>query len=863
MAPAGADRPGAPAADDRALGPVLLCPMPAKTESSTTGDLALPVLDRPRRIRRSRIGPWRAGVLIAVQIAIIIHIVQWYVSGYSLGAVEPSETMYTLEQGRLTAGAVFLGLTILSVLIVGRYMCGWLCHIVMLQDFCGWLMGKAGIRPRPFRSRLLVFVPLILGLYMFVWPSFKRFVLQPAVEAAGLDWPGWLRRVEPFYGIKNELFVDDLWAHMPTWSVAIPFLLVCGFATVYFLGSKAYCTYACPYGGIFGVLDPVAPLRVRVDHDKCKGCAHCTAACTSNVRVHEEIRDYGMVVDPGCLKTMDCISVCPNDALSIAPGRPACGAKVRDEARDAHAKAVARRESRYDLTWPGEIAAGVVFFVLFFSTRGMFDRVPMLMAGGLAAVGTGLSVLLWKMLTGPNARIHGLTLRHKGRFRPAGVVFTLLMLVGWAFAAWGGAGNFSRWRAETLHAGIGIPIDAILRTEFTPGGKDVRRARAAIAWYARADSPRRGGVGWSLTPDDKVRLAYLRTLLGETDRAVALLRDVVEHGNPTDSLVFQMLNLHGRAAAEKTKDGIDGRPILEATEEQVEMMKDILRVHPALHGVRLRLSQLLWNMGRYDPGVWDVDDESLASDPDFLLKKGQMLAIQRDRAGMNGILDKVLEADPEKPATLLSAAQLAFSLGRGDDAGRLIDKAIEANPDAANLLQASRIYGSAGRLAEAKSLVDRAVDASGARRPSTKFEIGKLLLAHGEADRAVPLMLDAAGSYGHDPWQRLGVAFALTQIGFDAEQDRLRDRGLEMFAELVREEPDEPIFRHDYAGWLFRAGRKDEAAEQIIRAAELAPASVILAERAAQLLRLAGLEDEAVRWDGIAESRKASSGNGP
>lgn len=837
--------------------------MAAHRHTTPSGDISLKVIDKPRRVRRSRVGPWRAGVLIAVQVAIVIHIVQWYLTGHSLGAVEPSEAMYTLEQGRLTAGAVFLGLTILSVLLVGRYMCGWLCHIVMLQDFCGWLMGKAGIRPRPFRSRLLVFVPLILGLYMFAWPSFKRFVLQPAVEAAGLDWPGWLRRVEPFYGIKNELFVDDLWAHMPTWYVAVPFLLVCGFATVYFLGSKAFCTYACPYGGVFGVLDPIAPFRVRVDHDKCKGCAHCTAACTSNVRVHEEIRDYGMVVDAGCLKTMDCISVCPNDALSIAPGRPAYGAKVRGEAKDAHAKSVARRRSRYDLTWPGEIAAGVVFFVLFFSTRGMFDRVPMLMAGGLAAVGTGLSVLLWKMLTGPNARIHGITLRRKGRLRPAGVVFALVMLLGWVFVAWGGAGNFSRWRADSLHASIGIPIDAVLRPEFAPGASDVRRARASIAWFARADSPSRGGLGWSLTPDDKVRLAYLHTLLGETDRAVALLRDVVEHGNPTDSLVFQLLNLHARAASEKTKNGIDGRPILEATEEQIAMMRDILRAHPALHGVRLRLAQLLWNTGRYDPGVWDVEDPSLATDPDFLLSKGQLLALQRDFAGLNGVLDAVIEAEPQKPDTLLSAAQLAFNLDRGGDADRLIDRAVEIGGDAATLLRASRIYGSAGKLDKAKSLAERAAGARGAARPGTAFEIGTLLLAHGETERGAALMFGAAEKLEHDPWQRLGVAFALTQVGFDKQQDRLIERGLSMFSKLVDRYPDEPVFRHDYAGWLFQAGRKDEAVSQIVKAAELAPHNALLADRAAQLLGLVGQASEADRWRQIAADRRASSGSEP
>ena len=827
--------------------------------TNTPSSVPLPVLESPARMKRTRIGPWRAGVLVAVHVVMVIHVVQWLVMGTTLAPIEPSESMQTLENGLLNTGAIFFGLAVIATVVFGRYVCGWLCHIVALQDFCYWLMGKAGVRPKPFRSRLLVFVPLVLGVYMFIWPSFKRFVLQPLAESGGIDWPWWLRRVEPIYGVRDELFVEDFWATFPEWYVAVPFLLICGFATVYFLGAKAFCTYACPYGGIFGLVEPVAPVRVRVDHDKCRGCAHCTAACTSNVRVHEEIKAHGMVVDPGCMKTMDCISVCPNDALSIAPGRPALGAGVRAEAGDARETARARRASRYDLTWPGEIAAAIVFFVLFVATRGMLDQVPMLMAGGLAAVGTGLSVLLWRVLAGPNARIHRLTLKLKGKIRPAGAVFVLLMLAGWAVTLWGGAGNFARWRAETLHAGVGVPVDAVLRREFAPSGETEARARAAIGWYARAEGFGSGGFGWALNPSDKVSLAYLHTVLGETDRAVALLRDVVERGNPTDALVFQLLNLHGQIAREQSEISGDQAVINRATDEQIEMMRDALERHPELHGVRLRLAQLLRNTGRPDDGVWEIDDPEIAGDPALLLSKGQILAMRGDREGMNEILDKVIEAEPRAPDTLFSASQLANNLGRSGESRELVDRAVEIENDAPTLLRASRIAGSAGRLEDARALAERAATASGAGRPGVGFEIGKLLLAHGQSERGKAMMLDAAERLEHDPWQTLGVAFALTQIGTQGGHPDLAERGLGMFETLVGEHPDEPIFRHDYAGWLFNAGRRDEAIEHIVAAAELAPRSVVLADRASQLLSMMDRPDEAERWRLEAESRREAA----
>src|SRR5262245_29686219 len=141
----------------------------------------LPVLspDAPahdaRHIRRSRSSRWRVAVLIAVHVLFAIHLGLWFLSGMRAGVretlspVEPSESMYSLEGGLLNAGFIFFILALTSTLLFGRFFCGWGCHIVALQDFCGWLMKKCGIHPKPFRSRLLVFVPLIVALYMFVW----------------------------------------------------------------------------------------------------------------------------------------------------------------------------------------------------------------------------------------------------------------------------------------------------------------------------------------------------------------------------------------------------------------------------------------------------------------------------------------------------------------------------------------------------------------------------------------------------------------------------------------------------------------------------------------------------------------------
>src|SRR5690606_5671667 len=126
------------------------------------------------------------------------RIVHWQMTGSAISPVEPSESMQTLELGIINAGFIFFLSAILLTLVFGRFVCGWACHIVALQDACGWIMKKFGIRPSPFRSRLLVFVPLGLALYMFVWPTFKRFALVPALDRVAPAAADFIGRPAPF-----------------------------------------------------------------------------------------------------------------------------------------------------------------------------------------------------------------------------------------------------------------------------------------------------------------------------------------------------------------------------------------------------------------------------------------------------------------------------------------------------------------------------------------------------------------------------------------------------------------------------------------------------------------------------------------
>jgi len=443
-------------------------------------------------------GKWRAAALIAVYLLMIGHFVQWRLAGKTVTPIEPSESMETLRTGAINAGAIFFAVALLATLIFGRFVCGWACHIVALQDLCGWVLKKAGLRPRPFRSRLLVFVPLIAALYMFVWPTAVRM------------WFGLPRPSTTWH-----IITGDFWATFPGPVIGALTFIICGFAIVWFLGNKGFCTYACPYGGFFSVLDKVSPLRIRVT-DACNHCGHCSSVCTSNVRVAEEVKLYGTVVNPGCMKCMDCVSVCPNDALYVGWGRPGLLAPVRTTATADNASrgrrsgprrgalptggTELRKPLRYDGTWPEELAMALVFVATFLSLRGLYDHVPFLFSLGLAAITAFAALKAWQLVTRQNLTLHTIAMKRAGRITRGGRAYAASVLIWGAFVAHSGFVQFHRWRGDRAFYGT------------TLFGKTAGATPALTGW------PITGSIETAILPEERVAIELARGHLSKADR---------------------------------------------------------------------------------------------------------------------------------------------------------------------------------------------------------------------------------------------------------------------------------------------------------------------------------------------------------
>jgi polyferredoxin len=508
--------------------------------TSRTKDVSLPV--RPgslvaKRVQRGRIGRLRFTVLTIVQVLLVLHVVLWLINGSTLKPIEPSEAKDFGQQGVINVGFIFFAIALLSTLLLGRWFCGWGCHVLLLQDGCGWVMRKLGIRPTAFRSRLLIYVPFLLALYLFIWPAVFWWGLVPLDKSLeqrlGSDHAvvSTTRAAFGFLGVplaqaqprpldvQWQLTTERFWDTFPGWAIGVPFLLICGFGTVYFLGNKGYCTYGCPYGGFFAPLDEFAPARIVVS-DACQGCGHCTAVCTSNVRVHEEVRDYGMVIDPGCMKTLDCVHACPNEALSFKFARPAAFVSKHQKAQ---AKAKRKVKHSHALSLGQELFVAAVFIISFCGSYSVYGpgRFPLLMASGIAGC---VTFIIWKatrLLLESNVRFHKFQLRRNGRIRVGGWAMLLLAMLCGALVVHGCVIRGAFIIGHRHNTKVVVPIqEVIARNPITLDDEMAHHARRAIAMFDFVSPLTEQGIGLSRHQEIDRRRFLLHACLHEYEPAL-------------------------------------------------------------------------------------------------------------------------------------------------------------------------------------------------------------------------------------------------------------------------------------------------------------------------------------------------------
>jgi len=275
------------------------------------------------------------------------------------------------------------------------------------------------------------------------------------------------------------------------------------------------------------------------------------------------------------MKCMDCVSICPNDALSFGWARPAI---LKGPAKNERPPRV------YDLTWKGELVMAGVFAASFFAWRGLYGQIPMLMAGGVAACLTFVFWKLWRLVPDRNVRIIGVQLKRAGKLETGGIVFAALGLLVAALTAHSMLIRYHRWRGDLVDSRVTVSRQVAFSGDVHAVPREMKElAGRAIAHYDRAASWRRGGLGLAETPANDIRAAWLHVVRGDAGQSVDALRRVIWREGPADNWcadLARVMVLQGQRR------------------EAIAYLEETLAVEPKFDQVRDQLGRMLFEDGR-------------------------------------------------------------------------------------------------------------------------------------------------------------------------------------------------------------------------------------------------------------------------
>ena len=205
------------------------------------------------------------------------------------------------------------GFLLLFGALFGRLVCGWLCPFGLVQDLLYKIPFVKKLRRLPGDRWLKYLKYVILAGFVIVLPL-------TVLDIVGQGPPWFCKYICPsgtlFAGIPLIASNPPLRAALGwlfTWKAAILAALLLLSLLVY----RPFCRYLCPLGAIYGLFNPAALYRFRIDKEKCTGCGACQKACKLDIPIHQTPNS------PECIRCGDCRRACPHGAICTANRRAA------------------------------------------------------------------------------------------------------------------------------------------------------------------------------------------------------------------------------------------------------------------------------------------------------------------------------------------------------------------------------------------------------------------------------------------------------------------------------------------------------------------------------------------------------------
>lgn len=238
----------------------------------------------------------------------------------ALGACPIGSLQAVLGDRNFKFSFYVIGFLIFVGALFGRFVCGWLCPFGLIQDLLYKIPFVKKLKKLPGDRWLRFLKYIILAGFVIILPLF-------AVDIIGQGSPWFCKYICPSGTltagiplVSTNTGLQSAVGWLFTWKVFILVALVLLSVLVY----RPFCHYICPLGAIYGLFNPIAFYRYKVDEDKCTKCGACQKACKLDIKTWEQPNSME------CIRCGDCLKKCPHGALERERPFKACKRKMQN-----------------------------------------------------------------------------------------------------------------------------------------------------------------------------------------------------------------------------------------------------------------------------------------------------------------------------------------------------------------------------------------------------------------------------------------------------------------------------------------------------------------------------------------------------
>nr|WP_270942619.1 4Fe-4S binding protein [Romboutsia lituseburensis] len=225
----------------------------------------------------------------------------------AIGSCPIGSLQAVLGSRRFDFSFYIVGIMMLFGVLLGRFICGFLCPFGFIQDLL-YKINKPKLKvtsriDKPLRSikYIILIVPVII-LPIFLTnefgtaqPHFCQWICPAGTLEGGI----------PLL-IKNE-GLRNVVGFLFNWKITLLILTIVSSIFIY----RPFCKYICPLGAFYSLFNKLSFYKMNVDSIKCNGCKSCERACKMDIEITKNCNSAE------CIRCGDCQKACSKGAISL------------------------------------------------------------------------------------------------------------------------------------------------------------------------------------------------------------------------------------------------------------------------------------------------------------------------------------------------------------------------------------------------------------------------------------------------------------------------------------------------------------------------------------------------------------------